>query len=306
VKAGQGPKRYKARADSISEGGMRGLSFGFVWLMLFTGAASASSAYLGMKTPGDTAVVFAPGIISTGNLHGSLVVSPDGRDLFWTTFTENKGDFVQRIMHVTRTGKNWSAPLPFPADAAQSSSPIFSPDRKKLYFNMTTGQPEAWVVRYVEKTPHGWSEPKEGTPPFNSSASLTKSGRVYYSATLEGKPWNRGIFAADLIDGKRTNALALPPAVNSEFIDYTPYVAPDESFLMFSSSRPSKEEDMHLFVSFRDAAGSWSEPRRMDEALGFKEKARFPSLSPDGKLLFFNGDDGNIYWVRSAVIQRLR
>jgi Tol biopolymer transport system component len=285
---------------------MRGLCFGFVWLLLFSGTASAASAYLGMKPPGDTAVVFAPGIVSTGNLHGSLVVSPDGRDLFWTTFKETGGDFLQRIMHVTRTGKSWSAPLPFPPDVAQSSSPVFSPDGKRLYFNITVGQPEAWVVRYAEKTPQGWSEPKEGAAPFNGSASFTRSGRVYYSGALEGKPWNRGIFAADLEGGKLANPLALPPLINSEFIDYTPYVAPDESFLMFSSSRPSTQEDMHLFVSFRDAAGNWSEPRRMDEALGFKEKARFPSLSPDGKLLFFNGDDGNIYWVRSNVIQRLR
>ncbi len=85
-------------------------------------------------------------------------------------------------------------------------------------------------------------------------------------------------------------------------IDYTPFVSSDESFLLFSSNRPriGDKEDMHLYVSFRTGR-TWSTPARLFEIQG-----RFPSISPDGKYLFFCGDDGNVYWVDAGVVEALR
>lgn len=76
-------------------------------------------------------------------------------------------------------------------------------------------------------------------------------------------------------------------------------MSPDESFLLFSSNRPltGDTEDMHIYVSFRSADGTWSTPRRVSDIPG-----RFPSISPDGKYLFFCGEDGNVYWADANMI----
>lgn len=269
--------------------------------------------YLGQPPPGDTAVLFAPGIVSDGRLHGRLAISPDGRDIFWAIFSsvedsQGVSRLVDvRIMHAMRWGGAWTAPeAAFPADLGMTADPLFSPDGKRLYFGVTTDPARGWQRRYVERTGQGWSEPREGGPRLKSGSSFTRSGRAYYSDRLAGKPWNVGIFVADGADSGIANPRALPPEINSPFIDYTPFVAPDESYLMFSSSRPSPEEKMFLWISFRASDGTWSPPRRMNDALGFTGHARFPALSPDGRFLFFCGDDGNMYWVRSRVIDRLR
>ena len=54
-----------------------------------------------------------------------------------------------------------------------------------------------------------------------------------------------------------------------------------------------------LFVSFRKDDGSWSERARLPIAWG-----RFPSVSPDGKYLFFMTREG-IYWVSAEIVNDL-
>ena len=63
---------------------------------------------------------------------------------------------------------------------------------------------------------------------------------------------------------------------------------------------------MFLYISFRNADGTWSTPQKMNEKMNFSGNARFPSISPDGKYLFFCGDDGNIYWIDIKVIEKFR
>jgi Tol biopolymer transport system component len=260
--------------------------------------------YVGQSLPGDKAVVFAPGVVSDGHVHGRLAISPDGRDIFWTTFVGPASDGVARMMQVTRTANGWSAPqIPSFVPTNSSAQPLFSPDGKKLIF--ASRQNDGWSFQYVEKTGSGWSAPKRDGFIPNPTSSFTQSGKVYYSDAMKGKTY-QGTYVADYTRNGYLNAQALPTNINSRCIDYTPFIAPDESFLMFSSSRPSRGENMYLYISFRNPDGSWSTPRKMNDALGFSGKARFPSFSPDGKYLFFCGDDGNIYWVRSSVIEKLK
>jgi hypothetical protein len=270
-------------------------------------APSVALDYLSQPLPGNTAVIFAKGIVSDGHLHGRLAISPDGRDFFWTTVSAGGGLGVACIMHVARTATGWTIPeAAFSTTQGMTANPLFSPDGTRLYFNFTPDIKKSWQTRFVERTEQGWSEPKESGFMLKTSSSFTKSGRVYYTDNLAGKPWNMGTFVAEFTGSAYENPRALPASINSPFMDYTPFVAPDESYLMFCSSRPSPEENMFLHISFRNPDETWSEPRRMNEALGFAGNARFPSLSPDGKFLFFCGDDGNMYWVRREAIHRLR
>lgn len=257
--------------------------------------------YLGERPPGSNPRVFAPGVVSTGNIHSRLAISPDGREMYWNTV--DMTSFTARILFVQIADGGWTEPRP-PALAREGStqSPMFAPDGKSLYFMVRAEK--GWETRLVDRLSSGWGDPRSDGPRLACSSSFTRSGRVYFSSRMETKTWSSGIFSAALTPDGFSDPAPLDSVINvANAIDYTPYVAPDESFLLFSSNRPlvGDKEDMHIHVSFRSAGGTWSSPRRVSDI-----PARFPSLSPDGRYLFFCGDDGNIYWVDAGIIDALR
>jgi len=261
----------------------------------------APGLYLGQNPPGTTPVIFAPGVISKGNIHSRLEISPDGQEMLWNTV--DMKTFSTQILSVKNVSGKWSAPQPPPfARAGNTQGAVFSPDGKKLFFSVDTGT--GWVRKYVEKTAAGWSDARaDGFMPGGSS-SFTRSGRAYLSGEMKTKIWNTGIFGARYAADGYADVTPLGEAINRpNAIDYTPYVSPDESFLLFSSNRPRNgdKEDMFIHVSFRMSDGAWSTPQRVGQIQG-----RFPSLSPDGKYLFFCGEDGNIYWADKKILEPFR
>ena len=267
-----------------------------------TPAPAHAAPYLGQRPPGTTPRVFAPGVVSTGDIiHSRLVISPDGREMFWTTV--DTSSFSTRLLSIREVGGRWTEPGPATfAKEGSTQTPVFSADGRRLYFRIRDGK--EWATVFVERLASGWSAPRRYGAPLDGSSSFTRSGRVYFSSKMETKTWNTGIFSARLTPDGYSDVVPLDSTINvPNAIDYTPWVAQDESFLLFSSNRPlvGDTEDMHVHVSFRTAAGTWSTPRRVSEIRG-----RVPSVSPDGRYLFFCGDDGNIYWVDAKIIDALR
>ncbi|MHB8053932.1 MAG: hypothetical protein ACYDH3_01575 [Candidatus Aminicenantales bacterium] len=262
---------------------------------------SEGKPYLGQTPPGTEPVIFAPGVISKGNIHSRLVISPDGREIFWNTV--DMKTFSAQILSVECVDGKWTDPQP-PSFAREgdTQSPLFSPDGKRLYFNLNSGA--GWTVKYVEKTKEGWSASRNDGFLWNGSSSFTKTGRAAFSAGMKTKVWDTGIFEAGFTTDGYFDIEPLPEIINvPKAIDYTPFLAPDGSYLLFASNRPliGDKEELYIHISFRNADGTWSAPGKMIQI-----QARFPSLSPDGKYLFFCGDDGNIYWVNAKIIETFR
>ncbi len=65
---------------------------------------------------------------------------------------------------------------------------------------------------------------------------------------------NFGIYRSEFINGEYAKPELLPPSVNAGegVLNWTPFIAPDESFLLFSSSRFTSETDFgDIYVCFR-------------------------------------------------------
>ena len=60
---------------------------------------------------------------------------------------------------------------------------------------------------------------------------------------------------------------------------------------------------------FRKDDGSWGKPMNLGKAVNSEAADLRPSVTPDGRFLFFTSDrsgKGEIYWVSTQVIESLR
>ena len=83
-----------------------------------------------------------------------------------------------------------------------------------------------------------------------------------------------------------------------------PFVAPDGSYLVYDARRPGSGKSL-LFISYRLKDGSWSQGVRVFDQDDAREYESCPTVSPDGKFLFF-GRDHDIYWASAAFIEQRR
>ncbi len=276
--------------------------------------------YLGQTPPGETPVVFAPGIISVDSTieHGSPTFSPDGNTILWQSNLRHKEKDTEILLKIMRRIKGqWKASEISP----YGGMPAFSPDGKQLFFLPFDTEKEKGLYM-IEKQGESWSEPKSinliaryPELKYIYGPSITNNGTLYFFAHAEGLGSlnNFGIYRSELINGEYAKPELLPPSVNvgEGVLNWTPFIAPDESFLLFSSSRFTSETDFgDIYVCFRRPDGSWTDAISLGTTINSGRQERFPSLSPDGKYLFFTrwiypGNE-DVMWVSSGIIDELR
>ncbi|MGZ8536841.1 MAG: TolB family protein [Flavisolibacter sp.] len=260
------------------------------------------------------AQIFAPGILSTDALeHSAPAFSPDGKTVVWTIM--KMPSYQMRLLEMNFSNNKWSpAHVPSFSDTTINEvDPNFSADGNTLYFSTDRKVHSSWqgtnTLWYVNKTKDGWSKAK----PLDTNlykkdiyaSSIANNGNRYYTVGPQGSPdWN--IFTTDN-SGKSS---PLPPHINTKGYEDGPFIAPDESFLIFESDRPiDKESFIDLYISFRKKDGSWAEPVNMGPKINTQFAERFARVSPDGKYLFFGRNTGNgfdIYWIDSGIIDELK
>ena len=246
--------------------------------------------YLGQKPPGDTPVVFARGIISSDDKeHSAPNFSPDGNEVFWWSIRQvSEEKWLQFPRTMRRIGDIWTAPELL----ADDNMPFLSPDGKRLYYG---SKKEGEDLYYIEKQGNTWSEPKSAglvthfpEVRFAYYPSFASNGTIYFMGYLEGQWINLGIYRSELINGKYTK----PQLLRKVLIllacarNWTPFIARDESYLLFCSTRGLPESDQgDLFISFRQPDGGWTDPVSLGDPINTKEMETVP-LSIAGWQIF--------------------
>jgi Tol biopolymer transport system component len=105
------------------------------------------------------------------------------------------------------------------------------------------------------------------------------------------------------------NVRNLGPDVNSEYGQSNSVIAWDESYILFVTSRPETGELPQTFVSFQIGNNTWTRAASIGDEVNTEDGAGAPTLSPDGKYLFFKRryePSRGLYWVSTEIIENLR
>lgn len=275
-----------------------------------------SNAYLNVKKPELEPKVFNPSdvILNFYVPHGGITFSVDNEDIFWT---RNSASMGSKIWCMRKKKDTWLAPQIFTSDDKYSEEdPFFSPDGKKLFFSSNrpydndtvTERHDIW---FIDKEGYTWSEPKPtGIQKYFgdvevSGASISEKGTLYFFIIKrENSNLVVDIYSSKFVSGEFEKPEKLSGSINTLYMDLRPFIAPDESYIIFNSHRPNGG----WLVSFKNQENNWSEPQNLDKVLpDFLTSCQ--GISPDGKFLFFNGRKNNIvnhYWVSAKIIEELR
>ena len=253
---------------------------------------------MGQTPPGLVAEPFAPGIISKDGWELEGVFAP-GMDEFY--FTTRGGEYTRPTVFGFRQEANvWTKYIEFTRDGEVS----FSPDGQRMH--MAEG--------YKDRVGDSWSERRSHGPMFEREdwgiMRLTSStqGTFVFDDYKSGDVIRMSV----LKDGERQEPEIMGPAVNSGEWTAHPFIAPDESYLIWDSEREGGFGESDLYISFRQDDGSWGPAINMGEAVNSDKWDAFASVTPDGKYILFNrgvdpdNDNVDIYWVDASIIETLR
>ena len=103
-------------------------------------------------------------------------------------------------------------------------------------------------------------------------------------------------------EGVYGDPVGLGPTVNSEDLDFMPFVDPLQGFLIFASERPGGMGTHDIWLCSSEPGGTWSVPVNAGPNINTAGADLWPVLSPDGGLFFVTsgheGDQGfNPYWM---------
>jgi len=296
--------------------------------------------YLAQILPGTTAELFAPGIVSTEAIELNSVFTPDGREFFFTRLIEGPdesegypGNTRPILHHMRYEDGAWSKPRPlrlFPdAPHTLAADMSVSPDGLRFYFmgsHTVDAESERsdlnlWVSHREDG---GWSVAEPLPEPVNSEAneiysSVVADGSLYFTSNRPGASASgrSGLFRAQALDDGGF-AEPLNAGIEPERGLGDTFVAPDESYAIFTGRRDGGYGGGDLWVVFRGADGGWGEPVNLGPEVNSEILDYCPMVTPDGKYLFFsrrhsdppggwpNVVEGNVYWVDASVIERLR
>ena len=258
--------------------------------------------------------LFAPKIMNAEHgYHSTVIFSPDLTEAFWSPM--ERGDC---LMHSIMINGTWTSPqvIDFGIELGVGDA-AFSTDGNRLYFQTfqppKAGDIERERIWFIERNADGWSEPGPIDDvilahPTHWTFSFARNRNLYFTSEIEGVRGEQDIYIARFDGEKYLPPEDLGEAINSDGIDLAPYIAPDESYLIFTRrGKDTKKTD--LFISFKKLDGSWTNAVDMGPKINTEHHDLCASLTPDGKYLFFISQRermNGIYWVDVKIIEELK
>lgn len=299
--------------------------------------------YFGQKPPGMTPELFAPGFLSTNLTEYAPTFTKDGLECYFSFQGLNN---LNHILTSRFVDGEWTKPeFAVFTNFHHNADPYLSPDGKRLFFwsnrppspNAKPGNnSDIW---YVEKTNDGWGEPVRLDSSINTNdwqiyPTVALNGNLYFSSNYKNGKGDFDIYMCHYINGKYSSPVNLGDSLNTSFIEQEPFIAPDESYIIFCSDRQvPKSNRWDLYISFKLSDGKWSKAVSMGNEINSPAMDQTPLVTSDGKYLYFSSSrtgtidystadlnfkkltgilnspqngSSDIYWVDAKIIETIK
>lgn len=319
-------------------------SFFLVLLSMYTYGQKPQNKLVKLSNNAPTSsesALFGKNFISTGMFERDFTMSADGNHLFYTVRLNGN---VSAIVFSEFQSGNWTRPqVASFSGHYKDIEPMFHPDGNKLFFvsnrpveNETKASD--YNIWYVKKTEDGWSEPVNPGAPLNTEQnefypSFTKDGTIYFCTEYDDSRGGEDLYYCTYKNGTYQPPQNMGDSINSKAGEYNAFIDPEGSWIMYNTHI---EGDGYgsgdIYIAFKDADGAWNKPINMGPEINSPYFEYCPSLTPDGKYLFFTSQrinplllqkpvrfkdmkkihnepkngNGDLYWIDAGIIEKLR
>ena len=322
------------------------LVIGVIFTVATYSQKKAAINYFDQKPPGMKAEIFAPGLFSTGITEFTPAFSPDGKECYYTIIGPDRLFLIFR----NYVKDKWGLPEIAPFNGTRDDADLtLSPDGKKVFFwsnrptelGETKDDGDIWMA---EKINNAWgkairldtfinNKKWQIAPTTASNGNLYFASQAYSSKNSNGHLGKMDLYKCEWVNGKYGEPVNLGESINSKEMDEEPFIAPDESYIIFSSNREGTIGKQDLYISYKREDRSWTKATNMGKKVNSAEWEGVPIVSPDGKYLFFSSQrpreneykgpnikydniwpapaiipegKSDIYWIDAKIIEELR
>ncbi|OJJ18001.1 hypothetical protein BKI52_29555 [marine bacterium AO1-C] len=237
----------------------------------------------GQKPPGIVPIPFTTGTLSQKDRELKGMFAPDMKEFYFTPCGD--APFHPAVTAFRKEKNGWK----------EYNFHQYGNDDNILYSD----------TKYIERTDSGWSKIKSLGPMFDRDdwgimrLSVSDKG-TYVFDDYKSKDVIR---MSRIKNGKREAPKLLGKEINTGKWTAHPFIAPDDSYLIWDSERADGYGDSDLYISFRQQDGSWGAAINLGDKINTTLSENGAWVTLDGKYLFFDRSeekvrkDGSKYWV---------
>ena len=260
--------------------------------------------------------MFAPNFISTEEQEFGSVFNSKGTEFYFGVDVNGRNE----IRYSKIVGNRWSKPKTiFSHERYGYNDPFLSNDENRLYFISKRaldgkGKLKDVDIWYAERVDNGWSEPINAGLNINTGGdeyyiSFTNNGTMCFSSNghlrKDTARKDHDIYFSKLVYNKFQKPVLLDNAVNTTNYEADVFVSPDESYIIFCSTRNGGFGRGDLYISFKNSDGTWTKAMNMGKEINTSHYEYCPFVTKDGKYLFYTSNQ-DIYWVSTEIINALK
>ncbi len=230
----------------------------------------------------------------------------DGKTLVFTRRYRGHEDFYMS----KKVNGVWRKATPIDALNTENNQGAESISADGNYFFFTgcdrpVGYGDCDIYYSYKQNDGTWSKPQNigepiNTPSWESQPSISPDGKdLYFASTRKGGKGNSDIWVSHLNNNQWGDPVDLDSNINTPFDEVSPFIAPDNQTLYFSSNGHPGMGGQDIFFSKKDTAGHWGKPVNLGYPINTKANDADLIVDSKGDLAYFasNRDDkyGNIH-----------
>lgn len=195
--------------------------------------------------------------------------------------------------------------------------PFLSPDGNKLYFASNRPNPtdtthavnyDLWMVSR-DNLKSDWSTPVNLGPTVNTEhnefyPAVAASGNLYFTSDRPNSIGKDDLYVSTWQGKDFGPPVGLAESINTEGYEFNAFIAPDESYLIFSGyNRKDGHGSADLYISTRKENNTWTPAINLGPEVNSKSMDYCPWVNVSTHTLYFTSRRSNVTFADAGFLQ---